>query len=115
MKGSQDKCFCIKYDENGVSEHLRDAVFISVTIPRGGESSLGASGHFPPRGILPWVPAAISRGGESFPGCQRPFPAAGFHCDLLFEVPLQAFGQQQVMGFELGIDGVRNALGQEDR
>ena len=67
---------------------FRDAVFISVTIPRG---------------------------GESFPGCQRPFPAAGFHCDLLFEVALQAFGQQQVMGFELGIDGARNALGQEGR
>ena len=83
---------------------IRDAVFISVTIPRGresslgasgrfpprgivpgcqrpfpatGNSSLGASGHFPPRGILPWVPVAISRRGESFPGCQRPFPAAG--------------------------------------
>ena len=56
---------------------IRDAVFISVTIPRDGESSLDASGHFPPRGILPWVSAAISRGGESFPGCQRPFPAAG--------------------------------------
>ena len=56
---------------------IRDAVFISVTIPRGRESSLGASGHFPPRGILPWVPAAISRHGEFFPGCQWPFPAAG--------------------------------------
>ena len=56
---------------------IRDAVFISVTIPRGRESSLGASGRFPPRGILPWVPAAISRRGESFPGCQRPFPATG--------------------------------------
>ena len=56
---------------------IRDAVFISVTIPRGRESSLGASGHFPPRGILPWVPAAVSRRGGSFPGCQQPFPAAG--------------------------------------
>ena len=50
MKGSEDKCSCIKYDENGVSGHFRDAVFISVI---------------------------FSRGGESFPGCQRAFPAAG--------------------------------------
>ena len=65
--------------------------FSSRPFPRGGESfpgcqrpfpaagnpSLGASGHSPPRGILPWVPAVVSRRGEFFPGCQRSFPAAG--------------------------------------
>ena len=65
MKGSEDKCSCIKYDENGVSEQFGDAVFISVIFSRGGISpfwspwpfpaagisSLGASGRFPRRGI----------------------------------------------------------------
>ena len=70
---------------------FRGAVFISVIFSRGGISSfysprpfpaagnpsLGASGHSPPRGILPWVPAVVSRRGEFFPGYQRSFPAAG--------------------------------------
>ena len=66
---------------------FRGAVFISVIFSRGGISSFysprpfpaagnpsqGASGRFPPRGILPWVPAAISRGGESFSESRRWF------------------------------------------
>ena len=61
---------------------IRDAVFISVTIPRGGESfpgcqrpfpaagnpSLGASGRFPPRGILQRVPAVVPKKREAPPG-----------------------------------------------
>ena len=47
---------------------IRDAVFISVTIPRGRESSLGASGRFPPRGILQRVSAMVPEKERSTTG-----------------------------------------------
>ena len=50
MKGSEDKCSCIKYDENGVSEQFGDAVFVSAAVSCGGISSFGSPRSFPAAG-----------------------------------------------------------------
>ena len=70
---------------------IRDAVFISVTIPRG---------------------------GESFPGCQRPFPAAGNSSVSLGDSSEKerstagsASGTSQEMGRVIAVCGWRVARG----